>query len=209
MKQQITDYDEIRPELQSGDIVLFRGKGIVSTLILWFCSLFNKLKPTKYSHIGFVVVNCGRVMLCESTTFTYENSVLTQKGVRLVPLSQVLILYPGEIYIRRLTGFIRTNSRYYRILDMENYIIKTIGKPYEKDLLELMGSAGAKDWQGANNNADFFCSELVAGLYKVWRLLPLDIAARSYSPDEFRQGGKVDNLIKYVKASLGNEIRIK
>ena len=61
----ITDYEDIRDTLNNGDLVLFRGRGLISTLIMWFCSLFNGLKPAKYSHIGFVVKSAGRVMLCD------------------------------------------------------------------------------------------------------------------------------------------------
>jgi hypothetical protein len=204
MAKKIIPYEQIRPLLDNGDLVLFRGSGLISTLILWFCSIFNRFKFTKFSHIGFVVVDSGRVMLFESTTLTYkisasiayetdkyyEREPLTQKGVRLVPLSELIKLYNGQIWIRRLI----TPRTPLMIEQMNQYISVNLGKPYEKHIIELMGSvADDVDWYKEQNNTDMFCSELVAGLYKRWSMLPPSIPSNEYKPDNFAENDLVDD----------------
>ena len=46
--KDMVEYDEIRNELKTGDIVLFGGKSFVSWLI-------KKITKNKYSHIGMVL----------------------------------------------------------------------------------------------------------------------------------------------------------
>ena len=210
MNDIIVSYDDVRPKLQSGDLCLFRGKGLASRVILWFCSIFSKFKPITFSHIGFIVTDKDRVMLCESTTLTFKRTSddgYAKRGVRLVPLSQLVIMYPGEICVRQLTA-----TRTSRMLEQLNaYVSVHLGKPYEKHLTELMGSAWNNDWYKGNDNDSFFCSELVAGLYKIWGLLPDAYAADKYSPEAFTDGGLVDFKITTSgqHAKLEPRIRIK
>lgn len=124
-------YKEIRPLLQSGDIVLFRGRGVISGLILLFCRLFSRFKKVQFSHIGMIVVDAGRVMLFESTT------LYGGKGVQLKPLSEVLQIYKGGVFVRRL--ICERDERFYEILFKS--VTELLGRPYEKNIIELMGAA--------------------------------------------------------------------
>ena len=210
MLDVITNYDDIRPKLKSGDVVLFRGKGLASRAILWFCSIFSKFKPITFSHIGFIVTDKNRVLLCESTTLTYKQTAYdgyARRGVRLVPLSQLLIMYPGEICVRQLS-MVKPPVMKKRL---NAYVAANLNKPYEKHLTELMGSASNNNWHKGNDDDSLFCSELVAGLYKIWGLLPADVPADKYSPEEFTDGGLVDSLIAAsgLIAKLEARIRIK
>ena len=210
MNDIIVDYDNVRPKLQNGDICLFRGKGIMSRAILWFCSIFSRFKPITFSHIGFIVIDKDRVMLCESTTLRYKNTAdisYTKRGVRLVPLSQLVIMYPGEICIRQLTC-VRTDKM---LLDLGLFVAHNLNKPYEQHLTELMGSAMNNNWYKGNDDDSLFCSELVAGLYKQWGLLPANVPADHYSPEDFTDNGVVDNAMFTAGsgAELEPRIRIK
>jgi uncharacterized protein YycO len=169
-------YKEIRSELNTGDLVLFRGRGFASTVILWVCSIF-RLKFTKYSHIGMVVRHSNRILLFEAVP----------SGVHLVALSDALAKYDGDTWIRKLKGE-RTVSM---IINLDKFIHNTVGKPYESDLLELLGAA--TPWHiGKEDYSDWFCMELVAAVYQLWELMPRIPGAKEYEPDDGKVGGAFD-----------------
>jgi hypothetical protein len=169
-------YEEIRPKLQTFDIVLFRGRGLASLIIRWVCSIF-RLRFTKYSHIGLVVLDSERVLLFEAVP----------SGVHLVALSDAIAKYDGDVYIRQLVG-----KRTMKMLhDLYGFIQRTIGKPYEKHLIELMGAATPLHI-GSADNTDFFCSELVTRIYQMAGLVSGIPLAKEYEPDDYRLGGSID-----------------
>ena len=173
-------YKEIRPELRTGDIVLFRGRGVASLVIRWFCSLC-RFKFTMYSHVGMVVRGRNRVLLFEAVP----------PKVRHVALSDALEKYDGDVYIRQLRG-----QRTLKMLgDIRYFMHKQQGVPYEKDLLEFMGAATPLH-VGKADNSDWFCSELVAKVYQMWGLIRGIPLAKEYCPDDFRLGGMIDHELK-------------
>lgn len=172
-------YSEIRKDLATGDIVLFRGKGLASLIIRWFCSLC-RLKFTMYSHIGIVVRERTRILLFEATL----------EGVYPVSLSAAIKNYGGRVYIRQLKG-LRTLKM---LGDLRVFMHETLGLPYEKDLLELIGAATPLHIGNADY-ADFFCSELVSRCYQLWGLLQYIPIAKEYCPDDYRLGGVVDRRL--------------
>lgn len=195
-------YDTLRPLLRTGDVVLFRGKGRVSRWIRWWCSILRGLKVTWASHVGVVVIDSGRLMLFESTSI--RGGV---KGVRLIPLSDALAEYDGDIRVRRL--MIARDTIFER--QVKNFVTEKIGRPYEKSLLELMRSAWTIDRNKENTPDSLFCSELVALLYQRVGLLPWpNPSANNYTPEDFRLGGKVDRYLKYTDepACLSHEIDV-
>lgn len=202
------DYEKIRPDLRTGDKVLFRGGGIPSTAILWFCSIFRGFKFTRWSHIGHIIIDSDRVLLSESTTLiagkeSNDPNTIQFKGVRLVPFSEVIKIYKGQIGIRRLFCT-RTPEMLHK---SQLYTAKHLGKKYEKHLIELVGSAiDGVDWYKKTNNTYLFCSEYTAGLDIEWDLL--DPPANEYTPDDYGIGGYVDNNLKH-SARLGEVLRIK
>src|SRR5262245_41615080 len=102
----MSKYDEIRGQLQTGDLVLFSGKGGVSAGIKWltFC---------EWSHIGMVVCTPSgsgplgdSVLLWESTNLDNLKDAIdgvAKRGVQLVLLSERVQTYPGAITIRQLS----------------------------------------------------------------------------------------------------------
>lgn len=197
-------YKEIRPLLQSGDIVLFRGRGVISGLILLFCRLFSRFKKVQFSHIGMIVVDAGRVMLFESTT------LYGGKGVQLKPLSEVLQIYKGGVFVRRL--ICERDERFYEILSKS--VTELLGRPYEKNIIELMGAAAGivQVFDGHKSNlSSVFCSELVSEILKREGFLSQSIPPNEYSPDEYDVDGKVDEELYFSEKEvrLGKVLRIK
>ena len=203
-------YSTLRRELKTGDIVGFTGKGYLSGAIRVFCSVMTVFRwmfgkatwqqiRTAWSHVGVIVVDSGRVMLFESTSI--RGGV---KGVRLAAFSEVVESYKGKIAVRQLKANID-------VMIVDEFVVETLGKPYEMHLLELMGSAW-DGWLTGHNKQDetyFFCSELVAALYQRLGLLPSEPPSNEYTPEDFRQGGKVDFTFQSTPVSLGREIEVE
>ena len=94
-------YKDLREKLDTGDIVLFSGKGGISTGIKWF-------SKSKWSHVGMIlrIPEWDMVLLLESTTLSNLKDLQTGrivKGVQLVPFSERLKTYDGGLAIRFLT----------------------------------------------------------------------------------------------------------
>jgi len=182
-------YREIRDTLLTGDLILFRGKGLVSLLILWFCSIC-KLKKTTYSHIGMIVVDSGRVMLFESTT------LFGRKGVQLNPLSERLQVYKGSAYLRHLNC--TRDDQFYKIIN--DTIVELLGRPYEKSIIELMGAASRVASLFAGRDTDLssvFCQELISEIFIRLGFFPQSIPPNKYNPDDNVLGGRVDEILKF------------
>lgn len=76
------NYEEVRKEFKSGDLIFFSGDHWLSGLIRW-------RSRSAWSHVGIVVKieEMNRVFLVESTLET---------GVRLIPMSFVMKNYAGD-----------------------------------------------------------------------------------------------------------------
>jgi hypothetical protein len=118
-------------------------------------------------------------MLFESTTCTEYGS--KSRGVRLVPMSEVVKLFPGKMVVRQLAD--STDER--NELAFSRFIAESLGKPYEHHLFELMASAfDFVDWYKVANDKDFFCSELVAKSLMLLNVIP-DGKSNEFTPDDF------------------------
>lgn len=193
-----SNYQLIRDRITTGSIVLFHGKGFFSDMIRLFCSLFSG-KKTKYSHIGLLVRKMDRIFIFESTTLNGKN------GVQMNLFSQAVKTYKGKMVVRYLC----TTLDGLMVIQLNNFIEKNLGKPYEQHILELLGAA--TPWHiFKGSNKSFFCSELVASVYKMWELMPNSPEAKEFSPQNFAMGEEVDRQLKFSAnpACLSSEIEI-
>jgi hypothetical protein len=193
-------YETIRSKLQSGDIVLFSGKGGLSTGIKWFTA-------SRWSHLGMVVrpLDFDVVLLWEASPITDIKDIQSgkiHKGVRLVALSERIQTYEGEVAIRLLE--VQRNPKMLEALNRLRRELKN--RPFEKDVIELLKSA----WDGplGDNVADLsslFCSELVAEAYQQMGLLSRRKPSNEYTPRDFSEQGQ----LKLLKGRLGKERAIR
>jgi len=116
-------YETIRPYLLTGDQVLFRGKGLISSIICW-------LTGGDKSHIGTVIKNQFEIQLLEAD---WGSAV---KGLQLSLLGEKIRKYKGEVYVRFLNCD-RTPSWYQ---DLYNYIEQHRGTSYGFGKSELFCS---------------------------------------------------------------------
>lgn len=130
------------------------------------------------------------------------------RGVRLVSLGDVLTEYNGDVRIRRLK-----HSLYPEVVEAKTsrFVQGVLGRPYEKNLLELMRAAWTFTRIKYETPNELFCSELVAGMYQLFGFIPKAPSANNYTPEDFRIGGVVDRMMRLSPeaACLGEEIDVK
>lgn len=171
----MNQYDALRPQLRTYDFVLFSGTGVISSII-------KAGSASKWSHVGFILRTDDfpesllpkqvhdaiddlddRVLLMESTTLSNIADLVAGKGIKgvqIVPLSERVKTYDGEIAWRQVVGprpsgmFVKTSK----------FIDSYHGTPYEESQLELARSA--LDLLPMDKNQEdthsLFCSEMVA-----------------------------------------------
>jgi hypothetical protein len=183
-------YSETRATLRTGDLVLFSGRGTVSNMIK-YGTLSN------WSHCGMVVKmeQYDFITIWESTTLSNIpdlESEMPLMGVQLVPLSERLKKYDGDVAIRRLKGGELSNDDINKLMLLRKQLK---GKRYELSKMELFKAAYDGPF-GANieDLSSIFCSELVAEAYQSLGLLDDVKASNEYTPADFSEK-RMKNLL--------------
>ena len=195
-----TSYNKIRGKLKTGDIVLYAGKGNVSTLI-------KAVTVSRWSHVGmvFLVPQFDFVTVWESTTQSNVKDLVSgeiRKGVQFFPLSDRVRTYSGEIAVRRLKDVDMEE----KLADLDALRMELRGRPYEQNYAELFKSA--YNFLGSANEEDLssiFCSELVAEAYQRLGLLENKKPSNEYVPADFSSSRE----LQFLNGKLGKEIELK
>ena len=154
------DYLEVRDLLRDGDLVLFRGKGRLSKLIV-------KASKGEYSHVGMILWwggLQGRLMVVEAHW---------PGGLRAVPLSWLLCEYEGNLDLYRLKpeyrprpdeihGDGRLCLRQGQLLREATYLLGRKFAVYDLfrvGMRHMFGWSWPKDTDGTR---DLFCSEYIS-----------------------------------------------
>lgn len=189
-------YKQLRPSMDTGDLLLFRGGGLTSTVIRWGQQLLGHHGP--FSHVGMVyTLDRYDLVLCwESTTLGKATDVVlgtAVRGVRLTPLSLLLHTYPGAVWWRRLRG---PRSAPWRVqVDAARRALH--GRPYERSLRALLYAA----WDSPSRTlaadlSSVFCSELVVETYQHAGLLRAGgPPAGEYTPNDLGPGGSFETRL--------------
>ncbi len=154
-------YDECRPDIAPGDLLL--GSGTTP-----FSRMIRTVTESAWSHVGFVmplsVIN--RIMVLES---------VESIGVRTVPLSKYLRdynnsgqPYPGGLVIARHEDFPSDNEDVLR--EFARFAVDLFGYPYDNDEIARIAVRimtrflpWAKDLK---RDKEYICSEYVYECYK-------------------------------------------
>ena len=159
------DYDQVRPEIRSGDLLLCSGSGLFSRLI-------QASTESTWSHVGLVMRldAIDRVMVLES---------LEPQGVRTVPLRKYVENYnndgkgyPGAVVIARHKAFGNVSERELRQLGQ--FAADLFGYPYDKDEIAKIAARIAasyvpfrpKDRKVLKRDREYICSEYVWECYR-------------------------------------------
>lgn len=173
-------YDQVRDQLQTGDLVFCSGTYLFSKSIQWFTK-------SVWSHVGIIYRddNLRRIFILES-----EIAI----GVRLVPLSKYLRDYHGrkKPYQGRIViGRIVPAADGEKVKKAISFGMDELTRPY--DNWEIMRIAMRILFRRGRKNRDrrYICSELV---YEAFR--KADIAFRfnrnSISPDDIWKDARVE-----------------
>lgn len=206
---QPTQYQDIREDLKTGDIVLWSGKGLESEGIKKICG-------GRWSHISRLIVcqETGMVLNWESTTLSDNVDRDTGghvKGVQVVEFSKRLASYQGDVAVRQLSALLTPMQL--QLLASTRRLMK--GRPYETNPLELLLSV--YDGWGGRNKSDvkrllsLFCSELVAETDIRMGVLPGSLPSNEFTPMDYSQGNLVDKMIREnpnAIQSYGDELLI-
>lgn len=97
--------------------------------------------------------------------------------VKINLLSKVAASYKGDVCIRPLIKPIPLSA-------LQHLLVKELGVSYEKKLLQLLGAT--KNRNKHEDSSSWFCSELVAHIYKTYKIIenPI-ILANNVTPQQF------------------------
>jgi len=144
-------YSVYRSQFKDGDILMFKGRGLVSSIIKW------KTKSA-YSHAGIVAWWNERLMVLEAVG----------KGVEARPISYVLEHYHGSFdYYRPIKNSgITAVERKKMIL----FAQEQLGKEYDtihiiKFFLRMLFGLNMTRKDQAEPPGKFFCSQYVSAVY--------------------------------------------
>lgn len=165
--------------LETGDVLLFSGRGPVSAVIRVFTR-------SPWSHIGLVVRLPGypEPLVLEAAGGGDSADLHLGRpvaGVTLVPLAHKLDNYAGDVAVRRRLGPPLSDARQ-RLA--RRLVARLLHRPYKnylwcnvRDL--LTGFTRPPDRRG------WFCSELVAEFYRRLGWLPRDVRVSGFVPGHF------------------------
>ena len=201
----MTSYAEIRSQIRPFDFFLFSGEGAISNII--------KLgSGSKWSHVGLALrlpefpreslpdaarelldAREDRVLILESTTLSGIDDLLTGlpiKGVQIVPFSERLESYKGDVAWRPVVGP-RDPDAYKR---SALFVDQWHGTPYEKDQLQL--ARAALDFITLKGNQpdthSLFCSEMAILHHRIcglmWPHTEGESGSQGWPANEFTPG---------------------
>ncbi|MDR0632714.1 MAG: hypothetical protein LBF84_01090 [Holosporales bacterium] len=105
--------------------------------------------------------------------------------VRITPLFDVLREYKGNVCVRSLNDAIPLE-------DLQQQIIDNLGISYEKKIFQLLQSTAGRNEK--EDESSWFCSELIAYLYKKNGIIQSDILSNNVVPREFSTRNPFDYL---------------
>jgi hypothetical protein len=171
------EYAEVRDQFKSGDIVLFKGRGLISNLI-------KKFTKSEYSHSGIVSWWNERLMVLEAVG----------KGVVVTALSSNVKNYHGDIEwysCKEELSEIRRNS-------LVAYAQLELGKDYDtmqliKIALRRIFKLPIDDYDKLRSRPKQFCSCYVSSAYTAIDIDLKEGASNDFTtPDDIARCGIIE-----------------
>ncbi len=186
----LTVYNGLRNQINSGDTILFSGRGFIPGLI-------EKITSSEYSHVGIAIWGLmpgsddkERLFIIESTTLNNEKDISGEyrRGVQMLMLSQRLESYEGKAWLLPLTVPL-TDEETLKACDWafkqytskvkydEVQAVKSIFDNVPKFLKWVV-----KPFLNQQDTSKLFCSELNTEFYKQAGRLPAAIVSAEQTP---------------------------
>ena len=176
--------------MKTGDILLFKGNGLFSALIM-------AAPGADYSHVGLYVDHpeYGPCVFESTSLGTLPDKITGEPicGVQLVSFEDRITTYDGEVFHRPIIGP-RTMVQHQAVYD---FINQYHGTPYEEDNLQLArAELDIFPWhENKPDESSLFCSETVvmcarsAGLIEDDGTPPNEFTPTDCSDDHFTLTG--------------------
>jgi len=183
MDKNEIEYKNTREEIKNGDILLYKGTGIVSNII-------KKITHSEYSHAGLAVWWNDRLMVMEAVG----------KGVIVTPLSTNIECYHGDVEWFQCSQEISDANR----LKMIKFAQAELGKRYSRWRILQIAFYIFLEKPFSENDTFFtskrlFCSFYVASAYNLIKLdLKHNKADHFTTPDDIRRSPllKIEGILK-------------
>jgi hypothetical protein len=169
---KILKYDEIRDQIRNGDVFMYKGKTIMSSLIQW-------VTRSPYSHAGISVWWNERLMVMEAKG----------SGVVVSPFSRSIGNYHGDVEWFRSTQEISEEDR----LKMVIFAQEELGKIYGRWKTIVLGiqtlfQRNPDKRDRLKRQKKLFCSEYIAQAYN---FIGLDLKKKT--SDQFMKPADIAN----------------
>ena len=167
--------------MKTGDLILFKGNGALSALIM-------AMPGCTHSHVAIAYRHQVHGMcIFESTSVGTEIDLITGElinGVQLTNAEDRMANYDGDVEIRRLNKSLTVQRKAL----LKGTLNKLHGTPYEHDNLQLMrAQLDIFPWQRPDPSS-LFCSELVAICLRVGGvMLTQGQPANEFTPSNFAE----------------------
>ena len=197
-RRSAVDYNQVRPDIRSGDLLLCSGSG-------WFSRMIQRSTESVWSHVGFVMrlEAIDRVMVLES---------LEPQGVRTVPLRKYLVdydneggPYPGAIVIGRHKAFDTVSKK--ELGQFGQFAADLFGYPYDKDEIAKIAARivasklgfTQKEKKALTRDREYICSEYVWECYRQLGIRITHEGSGFISPSDFARAEEVE-LVAVLKS---------
>ncbi len=156
------NYDVIRPQVRTGDILLFRGKGPTSRIIQWG-------SKSPYSHAGIAARWGNRLMVFQSA----------RRGVEVLPASTVVDKYEGQVDWWSVRSELREHVREHELMSA---CIEALGTPFSSfGIIRLMWLMLIRRFRGHKDTdrapEQMFCSWYVSLAFRRAGLDLVDVSS--------------------------------
>jgi hypothetical protein len=174
----VATFGEMRRSFRDGDLLLFRGHGVISSLI-------RAITRSPYSHAGLVYTFEGCIYCIEAVG----------AGVRIILLSELIQRYHGGIDYFEVEASLQERRR------AVSFCFKQLGKFYDKPGLFRFAASLIFDRRAVSERDErWFCSELVAASYEA-QGLPLTAQQDAYtSPSDLAMSPRVKLVCRLKEA---------
>lgn len=167
-------YDPVREQIQTGDLILFRGRGPFSRLI-------RKLSYSVYSHAGIAAWWAGHLVVFQSKI---------PIGVEVVPARRVVTKYDGQVDWWGLTPEASARLDRDRLLECA---VAELGKPYSFQGLVKAAIPSRIRRDPVGSAESYFCSQFVSACYRRAGVdLAPDVRDACTSPGSIVRSGLVE-----------------
>lgn len=176
-------------DVQTLDLVLFRGASMTSAVIRSFCKC-------SWTHVGIALRIRDRIYVLHSDTgnecFDFLQSRSNIDGVQMNLLDEYMEKYEGQCYIRRFR-FASADASASQDLHRQLFEIINLelrGQPFAKSLPMMMRSAFGNNSlvprlrETSERGRSFFCSEMVAYVLMRLGIIP-ESDIREFNPGHF------------------------